>query len=112
MIAGSVLFGHYENEIDRESAFELLIVRAKQKAQEAAEVAEQKELDKHAADLDKEQARAEKEAARAQRVARPRARQSDNLAEAVLKSTARSAGSQLGRSITRGILGSLFGGRK
>ncbi len=112
IIAGSVLFGHYENEIDRESAFELLTVRAKAKAQEVAEVAEQKELDKHAAELDKEQVRAEKEAARAQRAARPRARQSDNLAEAVLKSTARSAGSQLGRSITRGILGSLFGGRK
>ena len=112
IITGSVLFGHYENAIDRDSAFEMLTVRAKQKAQEATAVAEQKELDKHAADIVKEQAQADKQAARAQRQAGGRARQSDDMVETVMKSTMRAAGSQLGRQITRGILGGLFGGRK
>jgi DNA helicase HerA-like ATPase len=112
IITGSVLFGHYENAIDRDSAYEILTVRAKQKGQEAADAAEQKELEKHTAVLAKEQAAAEKQAARAQRAAGGRSRQSDDMMEAVMKSTARAAGSQLGRSITRGILGSIFGGRK
>jgi hypothetical protein len=90
----------------------MLTVRAKAKAQEAAGVAEQKELDKHTAVLAKEQAAADKEAARAERAARPRARQSDDMVETVMKSTMRAASGQLGRQITRGILGSLFGGRK
>ena len=112
IITGSVLYGHYENAIDRDSAFEMLTVRAKAKAQEAAGVAEQKELDKHTAVLAKEQAATDKEAARAERAARPRARQRDDMVETVMKSTMRAAGGQLGRQITRGILGSLFGGRK
>ena len=53
IIAGSVLFGHYENAIDRDSAYEMLTVRAKQRAQEATELAEQKELDKHEAAVSK-----------------------------------------------------------
>jgi hypothetical protein len=34
------------------------------------------------------------------------------VAEALVKSTVRTIGSQLGRQIIRGVLGSLFGGRK
>ncbi len=72
----------YDQEIDRESAYELL----KQKAEKMAEISHQ-----------------EKPKAR-------RGRQS--AGEAMFKSVARSVGSQLGRQIVRGILGSLFGGRR
>ncbi|NOQ14782.1 MAG: DUF853 family protein [Methyloprofundus sp.] len=75
--------GRYDQEIDRESAYELL----KQKAARMAEIAEQTQKPKS-----------------------HRGRQS--AGEAMLKSVARSVGSQLGRQIVRGIMGSLFGGRR
>jgi uncharacterized protein len=42
----------------------------------------------------------------------PRGRQPDTLADAMMKSAMRAAGSQLGRSLIRGVLGSLLGGRR
>jgi len=75
--------GQYDQDIDRESAYEML----KQKAEQMATAAEQQAPSK-----------------------RGRSRQS--ATEAMLKSVARSVGSQLGRQIVRGIMGSLFGGRK
>lgn len=72
----------YDQEIDRESAYEML----KQKAEKMAEIAAQ------------------------EKPKRGRSRQS--AGEAMLKSVARSVGSQLGRQIVRGIMGSLFGGRR
>ncbi|NOQ14838.1 MAG: DUF853 family protein [Methyloprofundus sp.] len=72
----------YDQEIDRESAYELL----KQKAERMAEISAQ------------------------EKPKRGRSRQS--AGEAMLKSVARSVGSQLGRQIVRGIMGSLFGGRR
>jgi len=72
----------YDQEIDRESAYEML----KQKAEKMAEISAQ------------------------EKPKRGRSRQS--AGEAMLKSVARSVGSQLGRQIVRGIMGSLFGGRR
>ncbi len=43
---------------------------------------------------------------------RPKTRARQSIGEAMLKSAARSIGSQLGRQIVRGILGSLLGGRR
>ena len=86
LIRGSLIFGHYEREIDRESAYELLKKRAERE-----------------------------EPAKADRLPRrkPSARRrSDTPLEATVKSVLRSAGSQLGREIVRGVLGSIFGGRK
>jgi hypothetical protein len=39
-------------------------------------------------------------------------RQSDTLIEAAAKSVIRAASSQLGRQVMRGILGTIFGGRR
>jgi DNA helicase HerA-like ATPase len=91
IIQSSLLFGHYEKTLDRESAYESLKVRADQAAASAAREAAQEE--------------AEKEARRQ----RP-GRQRESMAEALAKSAARSIGSQLGRQIIRGVLGSMFGG--
>ena len=87
----------YQQDIDRESAYELL----KKKANEAA-LQETTERDRLAAE------KAEKKAAR-QRSSGGSRRQS--TAEAMVKSAARAIGSQLGRQIIRGVLGSFFGKR-
>ena len=86
LIRASLIFGHYEHEIDRESAYELLKKRAEREETAA-----------------REHAPVKKSSAR---------RRSDTPLEATVKSVLRSAGSQLGREIVRGVLGSIFGGRK
>ncbi len=114
VVQGSVVFGHYERAVDRESAYEMLKARAQQAA--AAEA----------------QAQAEAEA-QARRTPygyppppgrsprpypdypapprRPAGRSRDTLMEAMAKSAARSVGSSLGRQILRGVLGSILGGK-
>ncbi|MBX3096347.1 MAG: DUF853 family protein [Fimbriimonadaceae bacterium] len=104
---GSPVAGRYDKDHDPESAYEILSKRAEVKAKEAAE-AEQ------AAAEAKEAARQEKEREKQARVsarARPAARRSDSAFEAGIKSVMRSAGSQVGREIIRGVLGGLFRGR-
>jgi DNA double-strand break repair helicase HerA and related ATPase len=94
--AQSPVAGKYENVIDDESAYEVLQARvaaasaeAEQKATEAAQAE------------GKDQPKAPKSSGRG-----------DGIFEAMAKSTARSVGSQLGNQIVRGVLGSIFGGKK
>lgn len=92
----SPLKGRYDNTLDRESAYELL----KQHAEEA----QRQQLAQ----------KAEVEQAKQPSTSKTSARRGSNrqsAAEAMLKSAARSVGSQLGRRIVRGLLGSLLGGR-
>jgi len=86
IIRQSPCFGTYERAIDRESAYEML----QRRAAEAATVA----LPPPA------QGR------------QPARSQGGDVLEAFMKSTARAVGSQLGRQILRGVLGSLMGGRR
>jgi DNA helicase HerA-like ATPase len=86
--------GRYDEPLDRESAYEMLIKRAeKNAAQEQA--MEKEELAREAAD-------------KAAKPSRRSTRQTPT--EAFISSAARSIGSQLGRRVIRGILGSLFKG--
>ncbi len=87
IIDASALKGHYEKAVDRESAYEIL----KSRASKAAEKEE-----------------AEAETAPTARRGRPR----EGVAEAMMKSAARAIGSQIGRQIIRGVLGSLSGERR
>ena len=89
VIRASVLYGHYERIVDRESAYEIL--KAKTEALEAVA--------------------AQEEESRRRRAATP-IDQTTDLVWSMGKSAARSAASQLGRSLMRGILGTLFGGRR
>ncbi|MDD2659589.1 MAG: DUF853 family protein [Methylococcales bacterium] len=91
MLRRSPLSGRYEQEVDRESAYELL----KKKAERQTEAA-----------LEKQQLERQK----AKVSTRTSNRQS--AGEALLTSAARAAGSSLGRQIIRGIMGSLLGGRR
>ncbi|WP_457674245.1 helicase HerA-like domain-containing protein [Thiolapillus sp.] len=92
----SPIRGRYEQTIDRESAYEMLKMRAREEARVAAAEKARKEQ--------------EKAARKAKAPARRSNRQS--IWEAAAKSMARSMSSSLGRSLVRGILGSLLGGRR
>jgi DNA helicase HerA-like ATPase len=83
-IRDSVLYGHYEKTVDRESAYEKLKTRTEQMQAGTAQ-----EIQKRGATEPKSQA--------------------GQLLGAAVKSAAHAIGSQLGRQIIRGVLGSLFG---
>lgn len=86
----SLLGKHYESNVDRESAYEILKARALQTATtaatEAAEAARNKSSE--------------------------RGTQRESALEAMAKSTMRAVGSELGRRLIRGVLGSLLGGKR
>lgn len=85
-LARSPYKGRYDTVVDRESAYEIL----KAKAEKQADLLVQKDTKK---------------------VTAKRRRTQQSPMEAMVKSAARSMGSQIGRQIMRGILGSLFGRR-
>jgi DNA helicase HerA-like ATPase len=104
-IRGSLIAGHYEKQVDRESAHEILKARAA------------------AATAAAEAAAAEKAAAATERAGTQGAGgllggllggsgRREGVAEALAKSAARAIGSQVGRSLIRGVLGSLLGGKR
>lgn len=101
IIDRSPVKSRYTEDVDRESAFELL----KKKTEEANRVAL---AEKQEAEEEKLRLKAEKEAARS---SKPRGRQRQGLAETMMKSVIRTVGSSIGRKIVRGIMGSLLGGR-
>ena len=81
IVKGSVLYGTYEKTVDRESAYEKLMAKAEQAAAEAPAAPGKKEAKSDTA----------------------------VLVGALAKSAAHAIGSQVGRQIIRGVLGSLFG---
>jgi uncharacterized protein len=83
LIRASLLHGHYQKLIDRESAYERLQAKAAAAAPAPPPSA-----------------------------AQPRGRQPESMAESMMKSVVRAAGSQMGRSLIRGVLGSILGGRR
>jgi DNA helicase HerA-like ATPase len=88
IIKASVLYGHYEKTIDRESAYEMLKARAvRGKAKEQAATAGKR------------------------RAAEPTS-ETTRIFGAMAKSAAHAIGSQIGRQIIRGVLGSILGGGK
>jgi len=86
VLKGSPVKGKYDTPVDRESAYERLQARAAERVEEAP-------------------ARRGRAPA-----AEPRSEIADTLGS-MAKSVARSAGTQIGRELVRGILGSLFGGK-
>jgi hypothetical protein len=89
-VRSSPLNGRYETMIDRESAYEILNVRAVQA-----------ERDRQSAALQEAQLKAAKPA-------RSRHSNRQSVGEAFAKTVARSVASRLGTQIVRGLLGSLF----
>ncbi len=87
VITASLLYGHYEKTVDRESAYEKLKQRAN----------EQQADNDQAAPTPKG------------RTAAPKSETAD-IFGAMAKSAAHAIGSQIGRQIIRGVLGSILGG--
>ncbi|HEU4385597.1 MAG TPA: helicase HerA-like domain-containing protein [Anaeromyxobacteraceae bacterium] len=84
VLRASPVAGHYEQAVDRESAYEMLLRRA-----QAAPAAP---------------------AGRGQPAGA--AQVATDMLSAMAKSAVRAAGTQIGRQIMRGVLGSIFGGRR
>lgn len=102
LLANSLVAGQYENVVDRESAYELLKAKAEQMAQTQAaldaQVAAQKEEEEAQKQAEREAKEAEKGNATTKAIG------------AFATSAARAIGSNVGRQIVRGVLGSLLGG--
>ncbi len=91
-VRASTVYGHYEQPIDRESAYEKLRSRVLA-AQTPAPPGRSSGRSPRGAPRDPGEA-------------------TMDVIESMAKSAARAAGTQLGREIMRGVLGSLFGGRR
>jgi len=118
VLANSPIAGLYEAAVDRESAFEVLRGRAEKAAKEAeAEEKREEQLKIEAAQLKEEEKRRkaeERELAKARRYEAPKRKRSsrgDSIGTSFAKSLVRAAGSRAGRSLIRGVMGSLFKGR-
>jgi DNA double-strand break repair helicase HerA and related ATPase len=108
VVKSSPVYGHYEQTVDRESAYEKLAAAGKQRMEAAPAPG---------------QAAGTAPAAGGGGVmdvlggillgsTGPRGGHKEGMLEAAAKSAARSVGSQVGREILRGVLGGLLGGRK
>ena len=111
IIASSIIAGHYEKAIDRESAYEKLQARAGQKAQTAD--APPMAASPPTPEGEKPSILAEAlgtATAAFQPTIGPRGGRYDSLATSMVKSAMRAASSSIGRQIARGILGGILGG--
>jgi uncharacterized protein len=119
MIQTDAIGDKYDTLIDRESAEEILAAKGQQAAAAAAEAKAQVAADKEAAIAAKAQAKADATAAKElarQQAAAAREAAKPSMAEKMVQSAARSAATSVGRqlagsfgkSLVRGILGSLF----
>lgn len=87
VVRSSTFFGHYEREVDRESAYEILKRRAEEALTQGPASTVTETL--------------------------PRgARRRESWVETLAKSAMRAIGSQVGRQVVRGMMGSLLGGRR
>lgn len=106
----------YNQMIDRESAYEVLKARVAQQQQSEQQQKVQEQLrveqERIFKEQQKQQQQAQREQARAQQQAQRAGARRESATEALAKSAARAIGSNLGRQIVRGILGSLLGGRR
>ena len=112
IIDSSVLAGHYEKAIDRESAYEKLQARAGEKTQSAATPPVTGD---QSPTTQQQQSSVLAEAlgtvtAAFQPTIGPRGAVHDSFATSVAKSAMRAASSQIGRQVVRGLLGGILGG--
>jgi hypothetical protein len=110
--ANATIYGHYDQTVDRESAYEKLKGRADAETGPASTVAPAS-----GRTIPMPQGGAPSETGVADALSKillgstgPRGGRRDGLIESAAKSAARSVGSSLGRAIMRGVLGSMLGG--
>jgi DNA helicase HerA-like ATPase len=103
VVASSLVAGHYEKAVDRESAYEMLAARAGGRAQAGQAPAGEAQGGVFGDILGK---------LGLPGGATPKGRTRESPMEAAAKSAARAMGSEVGRRIIRGVLGSILGGRR
>jgi len=108
IVSGSVLYGHYEKSVDRESAFEIL----KQRAGKIADSGKTARPGADAPDTPAPSMGRIPMPSQPREASRPAGRGRDTLLEAMAKSAVRSIGSSVGRQIMRGIMGGILGGKR
>ncbi|SOD42278.1 helicase HerA-like C-terminal domain-containing protein [Nitrosovibrio sp. Nv4] len=106
IIRSSVIFGHYEQRVDRESAYEIIKSRTELKQDDGSDAVPRSD-------------RSERTGASSGMMDMlgdmllgkngPRGGHQPGILDAAAKSAARSIGSRVGREIFRGVLGSIFG---
>ena len=106
LMAGSLVAGIYDTPVDRESAFEMLRDRAGTQAGNAAVL-----KDKAAHGTEDGGIMGEINTILFGSTG-PRGGKKDGIVQTMAKSTARTVGTNLGKQLLRGVLGSLLGGRK
>ena len=104
IMSQSLVRGIYEKQVDRESAYEVLKARAAETAA-AEQPAEDQSNEDRGFDWGGMFGGSDN------KTDKKPARRSDTILESAAKSTVRAIGSQLGRQIIRGVLGSIFKGR-
>jgi uncharacterized protein len=102
VIRSSLINGVYEKFVDRESAYEILKAKAETLAKEAEKIEKEEQAENESFDWG---------GVLGQKKTSSRGRRSDTVIESAAKSLARAAGSSLGRSIIRGVLGTILGKR-
>ena len=107
IIKSSVIFGHYEQVVDRESAYEIIKSRTAIKQEPERTTAPQ---DDGAAQNAQAGGMMDMFGDMLLGKTGPRGGHHPGILDSLAKSAARSAGSQVGREIFRGVLGSIFGG--
>lgn len=115
-IRKSPIFGVYERELDRESAFEILTerVQREENARNEAELAK-KEAKELVLQQKAEVAREKAEAARERAERRSKSNQGgilEEISRQTGKAITRNISNTIGRQIVRGLLGSIFGGKR
>jgi DNA helicase HerA-like ATPase len=107
IITSSLLAGHYEKAVDRESAFEILQARAGQRVEAAGAPPVSSPAAGGGSLLEKALGTA---GSLFKPTIGPRGGVHDSMATTAMKSIVRAASSSVGREIARGILGGILGG--
>lgn len=106
IIKSSVIFGHYEEAIDRKSAYEIIKNRIKSEEDDTQDLTDKVKHDSEEGgrmtDVFSDLLLGKKG---------PRGGSRQGILSAAAKSAARSIGSQVGRALFRGVLGNILGGK-
>lgn len=111
IINSSSMSGKYDAEVDRESAYEMLQAKATQgeiaKKEEKERIEQQKQMEKEEKERQKQMEKEEKEREREKRREQTRKYNRKTLAERAADNVVGTIGREVGRTLIRGILGSL-----
>ena len=99
------LFGKYETAVDNESAYEIITADRQKQAEAEAQAEAEKQAQKEREQAEKEKAKAEKEKEKAEKA--KKAKKKSSASSKVANSALNAVGREIGRSFTRGLLGTL-----